>query len=235
MDQNRGPDDVLFILLVKLPQEGEVKGRLSEEVGGELAAELYRAFTEDTVATLDAADLRYVVSFHPPGAEDRIKEWLEGRQDLYPQRGGSPAERVKNAFSDAFSRGEERAIVMASDAPDIPADVLKEAASGLYEKDSVLVPAVDGGYNLIGFHRAAFRGSAFEDISWGTSMTFADTVEKLNGLSIYVTAPWPDIDTANDVRATVREKRNPEFMASSRTMGVLKGSELIKNVGPVRR
>lgn len=235
MNESKGPEDVQFILLVKLPQEGEVKSRLSEEVGEELAAELYRAFVQDTLATLDASGLRHAISFHPPDAEDELKGWLGDRYEYCPQRGDDPASRVKNTFLDAFSRGEEKVIVMASDAPDIPAEMLMEAARGLGEKESVLVPAVDGGYNLIGFNRAAFRESVFEDISWGTSMAFADTAEKMRGLSIHVTAPWPDIDTANDLRATMREKRNPSFMSSSKTMEVLKNSELAKSTEVVRR
>lgn len=235
MNESKGPEDVQIILLVKLPQEGEVKTRLSEEVGEELAAELYRAFVQDTLTTLDASGLRHAISFYPPEAEAPVKEWLGDYYEYYPQRGEDPVSRVKNAFLDAFSRGEEKVIVMASDAPDIPAEMLKEAVGGLYEKDSVLVPAVDGGYDLIGFNRAAFREAVFEDISWGTAMAFADTAEKMKGLSIYVTAPWPDIDTANDLRATMREKRNPGFMASSKTMEILKRSEIVKNAEVVRR
>lgn len=228
MNENKGPDDVQILLLVKFPQEGEVKSRLSEEVGEELAAELYRAFVQDTLATLDASGLRHAISFHPPEAGDQVKGWLGDRYEYYPQRGDGPASRVKNTFLDAFARGEEKVIVMASDAPDIPEDMLKEAVMGLGEKDSVLGPAVDGGYNLIGFNRASFLEAAFDDISWGTAMAFADTAERMKGLSIYVTAPWPDIDTANDLRATFREKRNSSFMASSKTVEILAGTEYAK-------
>ena len=213
---------VQIMLLVNNSEDS--KHRIAEELGSETTIRLYRAFVQDTMATLDAADLRYALALYPENSD--LSEWIDQDVEIYPQRGTTPVERVKNTFLDAFSRGEDKVLVFVSDVPDLPLEEIMEAIYSFKESEVVIGPSVDGGYNLIGFSKESFRESAFEDISWGTDMAFADTAEKLGGMTIHLLSPWPDLDTIANIRALIREKRNPHFQ-SSKTMKILEDTNLL--------
>lgn len=213
---------VQVILLVN--NSDDTKRRIAEELGKDLTIKLYRAFVQDILDTLDSSDLRYAISLYPENSD--IYEWLDRDVSVYAQRGSTPVERVKNTFLDAFSRGERKVMVLVSDIPDIPPEEIMEAIYSFKDSDVVIGPSVDGGYNLIGFSDESFRESAFDNISWGTDMAFADTAEKLGGMKIYLLSPWPDIDTIANLRSLLRDKRNPKFQ-SSHTMEVLSETSLI--------
>ena len=212
---------VQVILLVN--NSDDTKHRIAEELGKDLTIRLYRAFVHDILDTLDSSDLRYAISLYPENSD--VSEWLDRNVDIYAQRGDTPIERVKNTFVDAFSRGEKNVMVLVSDIPDIPAEEVMEAIYSFKDSDVVIGPSVDGGYNLIGFSEESFRESAFDNISWGTDMAFADTAEKLGGMKIYLLSPWPDIDTIANLRSLLRDKRNPKFQ-SSHTMKILSETNL---------
>ena len=213
---------VQVILLVN--NSDDTKHRIAEELGKDLTIRLYRAFVHDILDTLDSSDLRYAISLYPENSD--VSEWLDRNVDIYAQRGDTPIERVKNTFVDAFSRGEKNVMVLVSDIPDIPAEEVMEAIYSFKDSDVVIGPSVDDGYNLIGFSEESFRESAFDNISWGTDMAFADTAEKLGGMKIYLLSPWPDIDTIANLRSLLRDKRNPKFQ-SSHTMKILSETNLV--------
>jgi rSAM/selenodomain-associated transferase 1 len=83
-----------------------------------------------------------------------------------------------------------------SDSPDLPAEVLVEAAQTLSGGANRLVlgPADDGGYYLIGMNR--WHARLFEDIAWSTEVVATQTVERARevGLQVHMLRPWHDID-----------------------------------------
>lgn len=227
MTDNRSAlEGPLAILLVKHPRQGEVKTRLARLYGEELAAELYRNFVLDMLSSLEVTRLRYAISYYPPESLSPVMAWLGGSLSYEAQRGRDHPERLKNTFIDAFSRGEERVLVLASDVPDLSPAIILEASSCLEQSDAVLGPSLDGGYYLIGFRRDAFREEAFHDIAWSTSQAFSDTLSRLGGLRVHVLPVWPDIDTPSDLVELIRSGRNPAF-SSSRTMAVLRENKLV--------
>ncbi len=214
-----------IILLLKYPQEGEVKVRLGRQIGNEVAVELYRNFILDILATMGDTGIRGSISFFPPGSLPSLREWLGPSLTFYAQRGQDHPERLMNTFVDAFSRGEEKVVVLASDVPDLAKEVISEALASLESSDAVIGPSPDGGYYLIGFRRSAFRREAFQGIAWSTPRAFADTIVRMNELAVHLLPSWPDVDTMSDLQALVRSERNPLFR-SSRTMAFLKDSGL---------
>jgi rSAM/selenodomain-associated transferase 1 len=209
------------ILLLKFPRKGEVKARLARQLGEDLVVDLYRNFILDMLSTLEVLGVRHAISYFPPGSLDPLSEWLSRPLSYHPQRGRDHPERLMNTFIDAFSRGEERVLVLASDVPDITPAVIAEACASLEQKDAVLGPSPDGGYYLIGFRREVFREGAFRGIAWSTERAFSDTMSRLNGLSVHLLPLWPDVDTASDLQTLTRSGRNPAF-SSSRTMAFLR-------------
>jgi uncharacterized protein len=212
------------ILLLKYPQKGGVKMRLGSQIG-DVVVELYRNFILDMLATMGTTGLRRSISFFPPSSLAPLQEWLGPSLDYFPQRGGDHPERLMNTFTDAFARGEEKVVVLASDVPDLAKEVIGEAMASLEDSDAVIGPSPDGGYYLLGFRRRSFRQEAFQGIAWSTSRAFADTVSRMSDLVVHQLPSWPDVDTLSDLQELVRSERNPLFR-SSRTMAFLKESGL---------
>ncbi|HJM03964.1 MAG TPA: hypothetical protein QF617_14550, partial [Arenicellales bacterium] len=63
--------------------------------------------------------------------------------------------------------------------------------------------------------------SLFSDIPWGTSRVLDLTKEKAAAfnLTLGLTAPWPDIDTPDDLYALIKEKNKKDM--SQRTVRLL--------------
>lgn len=215
-----------IILLLKYPQEGEVKVRLGRQIGNEVVVELYRNFILDMLVTMDGTGIPRSISFFPPESLAPLRKWLGLALDYHPQRGQDHPERLMNTFMDASSRGEEKVVVLASDVPDLPKEVIAEAMASLESSDAVIGSSPDGGYYLIGFHRRSFRREAFQGIAWSTPRAFADTISRMSDLIVHQLPSWPDVDTMSDLQALVRSERNPLFR-SSRTMAFLKDSGLM--------
>jgi glycosyltransferase A (GT-A) superfamily protein (DUF2064 family) len=73
---------------------------------------------------------------------------------------------------------EGRALLIGTDAPDLDAAVLRAAALALDAHDAVFVPALDGGYVLVGLRRPG--APIFSDMAWSTPAVMAQTRERLS-------------------------------------------------------
>jgi glycosyltransferase A (GT-A) superfamily protein (DUF2064 family) len=93
-----------------------------------------------------------------------------------------------------------RALLIGTDAPALDAAVLHAAAAALAAHDAVFVPALDGGYALVGLSTPAPE-RLFADIAWSTPQVMATTLERAAelGLRTALLAPLPDIDEPTDL------------------------------------
>ncbi len=207
------------VLLVKSPARGAVKRRLAAGTGPVHATALYRAFVLDMLSAFEDASVTPVICHHPPGAAGAIRRWLGPRYRLRAQRGRDHPGRLMHAFEDLFRSGADRVLVFASDLPDLPARIIKQAARALDKSEAVLGPGADGGYYVIGFQRESFLPEAFVGLAWSTGRTFRQTVGKLRlaGRSLAFLPRWQDIDTPEDLAGLFRRNRRTAFR-HSRTM-----------------
>jgi len=205
-----------ILFFIKSPEPGQVKRRLAASLGETAATELYSTFVLDTLTTLDTCGANLLVSFYPPEAKKSIAAWLGSHYSYLPQRGGDLGQRMKNGFIDAFDRGFERVVIVGSDIPDLPRDVIEGAFKSLQTGDAVLGPSFDGGYYLIGFKCDTFQPQAFEGIRWGTETVLQATTSYLRtkGLSLHTLRPWNDIDTVADLKDLFQRNRETAFSAS---------------------
>jgi uncharacterized protein len=212
-----------FVLLVKYPEPGAVKRRLASGTGPLHAAALYRAFVLDMLSAFDKASVTPVICHHPAGAANAVREWLGPRYRLLAQRGEDHPSRLRNAFEDMFAEGSDRVVIFASDLPDLPARILRQAGRALKKSGAVIGPCPDGGYYAIGFRRESFLPEAFRDIAWSTSETFHQTVGAmvLAGTGHAILPQWGDIDTPEDLVALHERNRRTSFR-HSRTMESLR-------------
>jgi len=213
-----------ILVFVKFPEAGKVKTRLSKEINEDKAAQLYELFVNDTFVLLDKFNANVRVCFSPKEKEEEITKWL-GSQHLEAQEGDSLGERLDNAFVKAFNDGDERVLVIGSDSPDLPKEILETAFKALEHDDMVIGPAEDGGYYLLGFNKDAYTKKAFENISWSTNTVFKETMDKLDTSKVYILPEWRDVDTLEDLKALQERNKKTEF-ARSLTMKYLKNQKL---------
>jgi glycosyltransferase A (GT-A) superfamily protein (DUF2064 family) len=102
------------------------------------------------------------------------------------------------AFARAFA-SSPRAMLVGTDAPALDAAMLRRAAAALASVDAVFVPALDGGYALVGLRRLA--PELFAAMRWSTAQVMAQTRERAAaaGLTWAELPPVADIDEPADL------------------------------------
>lgn len=208
-----------ILLFIKAPIKGQVKSRLASRLGDDAALELYKNFVLDILETIDKTGHPCTIFFHPPEARDAVAAWLGPGRDYLPQQGDDLGERMANAFATIFNKGAHRAILIGSDIPDFPADLLTGAIRSLDKHDAVLGPARDGGYYLIGFRRGTLVPDVFRGIEWSTSRVFSETREKLEQAkrSVQLLPEWRDVDTPEDLYDLMARNAKSAFTSSRTT------------------
>jgi rSAM/selenodomain-associated transferase 1 len=185
-------------VFAKPPRPGEAKTRLAAELGDEVATRLARAFVLDTwalVGSLEWAD--------PILATTEVTDpfWADlPGATIWPQGGGDLGDRMERVLCRALET-HQAAIVIGSDVPGVPLAALRQARTTLRFADTVIGPADDGGFYLIGCRRPC-PVDLFRGIAWSTDRTRVHTEDRLRslGLSVIQVAPWFDIDRVDDLR-----------------------------------
>ena len=205
-----------ILFFTKWPQAGQVKTRLSKDVGAEHGTRLYTLFVEDLAETLGRCQAQIICCFHPPQREEAFRGWLGSGFRYLAQEGQGLGERLEHAFVHAYSLGFDRVIVIGSDSPDLPTSLLDRALGSLQSHDAVIGPSDDGGYYLIGFHVDTFCPSVFRDIEWSTEQVFDQTLRHLNQSEVDIQRlpQWQDVDTGPDLDQLVRRHANSTSAAS---------------------
>jgi len=217
-------------MFVKYPEKGKVKSRLSQYWNEDMVVRLYRAFIEDLLASLSGGDYRFRIAYHPrERGRDFPKEF--GNTFLYmPQTGTDLGKKMHNVFNQCFSDGFHAVVIIGSDSPDLPPQIIKEAFQALEKSGAVIGPACDGGYYLIGFGRESFTPEAFEGIAWGTDSVGKTTMDALKraGINVHVLPAWRDIDRPEDIIALINDSGKTGF-AGSKTISCLQNYGFTKD------
>lgn len=209
-------DSSCILLFTKAPEKGKVKSRLAAEIGEENALALHKSFVLDFIGMLKKGGHPFRVFYYPPDAGEETADWLGKGPPYRAQKGNDLGERMADAFAQTFSEGFERVLIVGSDIPDLTNALLDEAFSSLEDRDTVIGPASDGGYYLIGFGRGGFLPEVFRNIPWGTETVFRDTVAILSGAGsrVHVLTEWEDVDTLDGLRALFMRNIHTGFMGS---------------------
>ena len=215
----------VLLLFIRFPEPGRVKTRLAARIGTNEAAEVYRNFILDILATLTKCGPPIRICFSPPEREAALLDWLGTGYAFRTQRGKYVGRRMRIAFEEAFDDGFSSCILVGSDVPDLPLSVLNEAVEALRGSDAVIGPAQDGGYYLIGFRRGVFPTDVFDGIPWGTSVVLRETKARLeaHGSRIQFVREWRDVDTVEDLAALSERAKNTDF-SRSKTAAYMKGA-----------
>lgn len=189
-----------LLVVAKRPAAGQTKTRLTPPLAPEQAAQLYEAFLCDTLDLMrQVPNVRPIIAYLPEGAEDYFRA-LAPDFDLLPQHGADLGERLDNALRHCLMNGHDKAVIMDSDSPTLPAECLIEAFERLDEADVTLGPCDDGGYYLIGLKRPAPR--LLREVQMSTSTVVRDTLvlAAAEKLSVVQLAQWYDVDTVAELQ-----------------------------------
>jgi hypothetical protein len=195
----------VILVFVRYPEPGRVKTRLAATVGDAVAADIYRAFVEDLLKVCHSTSNPVTVMVSEEEDLEKTRGWLVevlgGVFACEAQQGHDLGERMSRAFERVFERGFEQAILIGSDIPDLPADIIRKGFDALRSKDVVIGPCRDGGYYLIGFRSPGFRRAVFEGVEWSTPSVFSRTrgLVAENRLSCEILPQWDDVDTFDDL------------------------------------
>ena len=220
-------DDRCLLFFVRNPKGGSVKSRLASTVGKVVALDLYKNFIFDMLATLERQAFPLYCCFYPEDALADLKKILGAQYQYLPQRGDDLGARMAHCFRQAFAQGFNRVALIGSDSPDLPAEIIDEAFTALEDVDSVIGPAFDGGYYLIGFNKGSFTPEAFSNIAWSTETVLQKTLDilKHHQQRVHLLPRWRDVDTLEDLRQFF--ERNKDTSNCPRTMVYLKNNNIL--------
>jgi rSAM/selenodomain-associated transferase 1 len=194
-----------LIVFAKAPQPGRAKTRLVPALGVHGAAALAERLLDHAVHQASLAVQAWPGTLElcaAPDATHRVFRRLavEHGLTLTEQGEGDIGHRMHRALARALAeQGSEGALLMGSDLPSLTAARLLLAAEALLSHDAVFVPALDGGYGLVGLKRPA--PALFDGVAWSTPQVLAQTRAKARkaGLSVAVLDPIADIDEPADL------------------------------------
>jgi uncharacterized protein len=207
--------DVTLAVIAKAPVAGQAKTRLAVAVGDKAAADIAAATLLDTLDAVDATSVASRVvaltgDMSQASSSRQIRSRL-GDLHVVEQRGDDFSARLANAIVDAAkAAGARPVLLIASDTPQVTAELLTECARALVESDAVLGLAHDGGWWLLGVADPAMA-DCLTAIPTSRSDTGAATLEALRdkGLAVTLVEELSDVDTVDDV-ARVRAVCRPD-------------------------
>lgn len=183
-----------LLVFARAPVSGEVKTRLHPALGADGAAGLYAELLAHALEQAAAsAPARLELWYAGDDREGDLAD-LAARHGarLRPQPAGDLGERMRAALADATADGTP-AMILGTDCPGLGAGSLRAAADALASHDAVLGPATDGGYVLLGLHRAP--AALFAGIDWGTERVLPATRTRLEALGWR----WSELPERTDV------------------------------------
>ncbi|HWW52188.1 MAG TPA: DUF2064 domain-containing protein, partial [Acidimicrobiales bacterium] len=180
------------IVMAKAPVPGRVKTRLCPPCTPVSAAAVAEACLADTLDAVACCRAEYKVL----ALDGPVGPWLPAGFQVIEQRGDGLAARLANAWKDTAALTGGNGLQIGMDTPQTTSAELDILLDLVGQSRSVLGPAVDGGWWVIGLCGTdpdlVFRGVAMSDRDTGRAQA-----ERLRSLGLdVVTAPaHRDIDT----------------------------------------
>ncbi|MEP2936031.1 MAG: TIGR04282 family arsenosugar biosynthesis glycosyltransferase [Gilvibacter sp.] len=185
-----------LIIFTRNPILGQCKTRLAKTIGDKAALDVYTfllAHTAQITAPLDCDIFVYYsneISNNDCWNNDRYKKRIQQGEDL--------GQRMQSAFQDQLDAGYSHILLIGSDLYDLQTADLQLAFNKLDKNQTVLGPALDGGYYLIGLTQMIPQ--LFKNKPWGTNTVAAKTIEDLAKYDFELLELKNDIDYYQDMQ-----------------------------------
>jgi hypothetical protein len=198
-----------LLIVAKAPVAGFAKTRIGAEQGHDRAAEVAAAALLDTLETATTAGWPVVVALTgelgDAARSTEIARALEATR-VVAQRGNTFGERLAHAHLDADAG--HGVVQVGMDTPQVTVDDYLAAGRALQDGASVLGPATDGGWWLLGL-RDGRDAHVLTDVPMSRLDTGELTVQALANLhphhDVPLLRPLTDLDTWADVLAVAAE------------------------------
>lgn len=188
------------IIFAKAPLPGFAKTRLIPALGAEGAADLARKMLLNTLREAIAAEIGTVELCVTPEISQTAWQGIQlpAGIEISGQGDGDLGVRLARAAKRGLAQ-DESVLLIGTDCVELSAPILRWAAAMLKHKDTVIHPAADGGYTLLGLAR--FHPLLFEDMAWSTDTVASETIGRIGqlGWSLEVGATLSDIDEPDDL------------------------------------
>lgn len=191
----------LLMIFTRNPELGKVKTRLAASIGDQSALDIYKFLLQKTKDVTKNLQCDKAIYYSVKIRENDI--WGVETYQKHQQQGEDLGERMQNAFQNAFDKGYKKVVIIGSDLFDLTEDHINEAFKKLDINDTVIGPAEDGGYYLLGLKK--MFPSIFKNKAWGTSSVRKDTLKDLEKVSVHLLTTLNDVDIFDDI------KDNPVF------------------------
>ena len=196
--------------MAKAPVAGLAKTRLAPALGAAGAAALAEALLRHAVAAASHAAPGQVVLWAAPDATHPVFAELARQHGVaLAVQPASPdlGQRMAAVFKAGFAASTGPLMLMGSDIPALGAARLQQAAAALQRHAVVFVPALDGGYALVGLRADAedrhpgLHAALFHGMTWSTASVMARSRERLAALGVVAAEldAVPDIDEPADL------------------------------------
>jgi rSAM/selenodomain-associated transferase 1 len=196
---------IAIAIVCKTPAVGTSKTRLSPLLRPDECVAISSCFIRDLSRTIQnlagESDVAGYAVYTPLGSEAALRRLLPDAFSLMVQGEGDLGARLVKATADLLAAGYGGVILVNSDSPTLPIDILRQAAAAVREGDNVILsPAFDGGYILVGLSRP--HPQLFKDIPWGTKEVYHFTLQRARdiGLPVINVSGWYDVDDAESLR-----------------------------------
>ncbi len=189
-----------IIIFAKFPAQGMAKTRLQPALGVDGAARMARQLLLHSIKQALATGFTVELCVSPALA-DPCWQTLDLPDALQwsAQVQGDLGLRMLSASQKALERFE-KVVLIGTDCPDLTAKQIQSAAQCLDQHDTVMIPAFDGGYVLLGFKQV--DAQLFADMTWSVSDVAAITCQRVIdlGWSLIMLEPLADIDEPSDLQ-----------------------------------
>ncbi|MEO1550887.1 MAG: TIGR04282 family arsenosugar biosynthesis glycosyltransferase [Pseudomonadota bacterium] len=194
-----------LVVMVKEPRPGRVKTRLAAGLGAVGAAWWYRHQCAHVLRRLKDARWHLWLAVAPDREGLTSRVWPAHLPRLAQGQGDLGA-RMGRIFR---SLPPGPAIIVGSDIPGISRAHIAAAFKGLGHAPSVLGPAPDGGYWLVGLRRTRVPAHLFEGVRWSSAHALTDTKATMDAPVAHA-ATLDDVDTPEDLQRLLAQHKQTQ-------------------------
>lgn len=203
------PNTVIQIFC-KAPIPGQVKTRLIPDLTAIQAAQIHQLLTLQTLKLVTSSNLCTIQLWCSPTISHLFFQQMENKFSLtlLPQSTGDLGNRMFEALSHG-NKTFKNVLLIGCDCPSLSKEDLAQGIQALQSGyDTVLAPAEDGGYCLIGSNSPQIE--LFSEIAWGGNKVLFQTREKVRTLALNcleLKTQW-DVDNYDDYLRYVKYSQN---------------------------
>ncbi len=187
-----------ILVFCKAPQAGKVKTRLAKNIGKTAAKIVHEHLALHCLHQMLDFAVAPVELWCAPDTDHDFFSYCHTELGipLKQQVGNDLGQRMQHAINETL-RNHAPVVLIGTDCPVLTADYLQSACSAASQNKTVIVPAEDGGYVLLGMNK--LQPELFVDMPWGTSQVYAKTMARVTG-EVETLMPLWDIDYITDLR-----------------------------------